>query len=184
MSQISIARRYAAALYEDAASRGLLAEVDTDLQFLDASLQASRELGRVFMSPVVSREKKKRIIEQLFGAHVGGETIRFLNLLVDKQREDVLPEISRVFRQLRDARDGVIEAHVRVARPMDSASESALVKNIERMTGKKVRLSSTVDPALIGGVVVRIGDTMYDGSVRQRLKALRQRMEVGNLRAA
>jgi F-type H+-transporting ATPase subunit delta len=183
MSQISVARRYTAALYEDATSRGLLTEVDADLQFLDASLRQSRDLGRIFMSPVVSREKKKRIVEQLFGAHVSGETIRFLKLLVDKQREDILPEISRVFRQLRDAREGVIEAHVSVALPMDSATETALVNNIEQMTGRKVRLISTVDPSLIGGVVVRIGDTVYNGSVRQRLKELRQRMETGDHRA-
>lgn len=171
-----VARRYARALFEEARARGQAEAIDADVALLYESFTASRELARVFESPVIPREKKKKIIETLFGGRLQPLTVRFLELLVEKERESLLPAIVAAYRTLLDEEQGIIEAQVRTAFPLDEAGAQPLVAKLERLTGKKIRLQLQQDPSLIGGVVVRVGDTVYDGSVRQQLTALRERL--------
>ncbi len=171
-----VARRYARALFEEARARGQAQAIDADVAALHEAFAASRELVRVFESPVIPREKKKKLIEALFAGRLQPLTVRFLELLVEKEREDLLPAIVAAYRALQDEEQGIIEAHVRTAFPLDEAGARPLVEKLERLTGKKIRLQLRQDPSLIGGVVVRVGDTVYDGSVRQQLAALRERL--------
>lgn len=171
-----VARRYARALFEEARARGQAERIDADVAVLHEAFTASRELARVFESPVIPREKKKKIIETLFAGRLQPLTIRFLELLIEKERENLLPAIVAAYRALQDEAQGIVEAHVRTAFPLDEAGARPLVEKLERLTGKKIRLQLQQDPSLIGGVVVRVGDTVYDGSVRQQLTALRERL--------
>jgi len=171
-----VARRYARALFEEARARGQAELIDADVATLHEAFKASRELARVFESPVIPREKKKKIIETLFAGRLQLLTVHFLELLVEKERENLLPAIVAAYRALQDEEQGIVEAHVRTAFPLDEAGARPLVEKLERLTGKKIRLQLQQDPSLIGGVVVRVGDTVYDGSVRQQLAALRERL--------
>ncbi|SHK85870.1 ATP synthase F1 subunit delta [Rhodothermus profundi] len=171
-----VARRYARALFEEARARGQAEAIDADVAVLHESFTTSRELARVFESPVIPREKKKKIIETLFAGRLQPLTVRFLELLVEKERESLLPAVVAAYRALQDEEQGIIEAQVRTAFPLDEAGAQPLVAKLERLTGKKIRLRLQQDPSLIGGVVVRVGDTVYDGSVRQQLTALRERL--------
>jgi len=136
-------------------------------------------LSVVLTSPVVSPDKKRRVVETLFAGKVGARVQRFVGFLFDKNREDVLLAIAEAYHTLRDTEEGVAEALVRVPEALDAAGEARLKESLEARTGQKLRLRVTVDPALIGGLVVRIGDTVYDGSIRHRLDALRTRMHTG-----
>ncbi len=179
MNDLAVARRYAKALYQEAQAHGSAAEVDEDVQLIHESLEGSRELVQVFESPTISREKKTAIVKSLFDGKVRPITLRFLDLLIEKEREDVFPGIVEAYGNLRDEENGIVEAQVRTAMPLGEAERQEVVARLEKMTGKTVRPVITVDPALIGGVVIRIGDVVYDGSVRNQLDTLRERLEHG-----
>lgn len=177
----TVARRYAQAFNEEARSKNLVAKTDADLALIRETLEGSRDLELLFDSPVVSRERKKAVMSGLFKEHVQPLTLSFLNLLVDKRRESMIEEVMAAHTRLRDEQDGIVEAQVRSAMPLDDAGREAVKKQIESLTGKTARISVQVDKALLGGMVVRIGDTVYDGSVSGQLASLRERLHAGSL---
>lgn len=177
MTPLSVARRYAHALYLEAEQEGHTAEVDEDVALVKESLANSRDLVNVFASPVISRQKKEVIIEQLFEKRLRPLTYSFLTLLLKKNREDSFPAALQAYTDLRDTQGNVEAAVVRSAFSLSDREKENVTSALEGMTGKRIRLQTEVDPALIGGIVVRLGDTVYDGSVRNQLALLRERME-------
>ena len=181
MSDVLIARRYAKALKEEAEGLGIIEQVDDDVALIRESLNASRELLQFFQSPVISREKKASVVSELFGERVEKTTLHFLLLMVEKRREYALLEVVSAYMALRDEQRGVVNVSVRAARAMGEEEEKELIATIEGMIQKSVRLESSVDASLMGGLVVRIGDTVYDGSFSNQLQSLRERLETGHL---
>lgn len=179
MSDTIVARRYARALYEDAQQAQQVERIDEDVELIRQALADSRELVRFFESPVISREKKRAVVQQLFAKRVQPLTQRFLNLLIAKKREDIFPAIVRAYRALRDEQQGIVEARARVAHALTDAEEKKLRQALEAVTGKRIRLRTEQAPDLLGGVVIRVGDTVYDGSVRHQLTNLREKLEQG-----
>lgn len=174
-----VARRYAQAILADAG-----AEVDAvaaDLALVAETVRQSRDLHLMLESPVVPRDKKRRVVEALFAGRVGTTAQQAIGLLFDKEREALLADVAEAYGDLVDERNGVETATVRVPAPLGEAEESRLKAALEAQTGKTLRLRLEVDPAMIGGIIVRIGDTVYDGSVRFRLDALRERWMEGAL---
>lgn len=171
---LSIARRYALALYEEAERQNLLDKVDEDIEMLRASFETSRQLVLLFESPIIPREKKAAIIQQLFADRIHPITLRFLRLLIEKEREDIFPSVVLAFRKHHDSQLGITEARAKVPLPLRPEEEKRLIEALERITGKRIRLQVEQDPEMIGGVVVRVGDTVYDGSVRNQLASLRE----------
>lgn len=171
-----VARRYAQALTEEAQSAGSLDAVDADVALLAETLDGSRELRQALTSPVVSHDKKLAVLESLFADNVSDLSLRFLRLLVDKQRDGQIPEILDAYRQLRDERTGTVEATVRTAKPLSPDEAERLKTALEARSGATVRMRIDVDPALIGGLVVRVGDVVYDRSVKHQLESLRGRL--------
>ena len=168
-----VARRYAQALTQEAQSTGQLDAADADVALLAETLDGSRELRQALTSPVVPAAKKQAVLDRLFGDKVSDLTGRFLRLLVEKQRDGQIPEILDAYRQLRDERTGTVEARVRTARPLSPDEADRLKAALEARSGKTVRMDLRVDPALVGGLVVRLGDVVYDRSVRHQLDLLR-----------
>lgn len=175
MASETVARRYAGALYEEAEAQGLVETIDEDMAFVQASLENSRELVQFFESPLINRDHKEAIVEELFGDRVHALTLRLLHMLVRKGREEIAPDLPRTYRKLRDEQEGIIEAHVRTAVDLTEEEEDALADRLASVTDHQVRIEVTTDPDLIGGLIVRIGDTVYDGSVDHQLNELRQR---------
>ena len=183
MTNQTVARRYAQALYEEAAREQRVERIDEDIALVREALEASRELVIFFESPVISRRKKEAVVEALFAERVEPSTLRFLHLLIGKKREALFPDVVRAYRALRDEQLGIVEARARVASPLSEDEERVLAQALERLTGARVRLNIEQDAGLLGGLVVRIGDTVYDGSVRHQLASLRERMEYGSYAA-
>lgn len=175
MSQ-QVAKRYAQALYQQALSQKSLEKVDQDAALVWEAWNTSTELRAFFRSPIVRADKKQAVVEKLFAKKVGKGVYDFLQLLVEKGRENQLGDILGAYGKLRDDALGVVEAEARVAFPLGKAEEAQLQKTIEQMTGKEVRLAIKIDSAVIGGAVVKIGDKVYDGSVKSRLDALRKQL--------
>lgn len=174
MSDTLVARRYARALRDAAVDGGVAESVDRDFQAVSESLDGSLELRQLFRSPIVSREKKSAIVDKLFGARLHATTLDFLRMMIAKRREGVFGEVARAYRQMRDEDAGIVRAHARSAVALSPESEAGLRRSLEARTGKKVHLDVELDPSLIGGVVVRVGDEVFDGSVANRLARLRE----------
>ncbi len=183
MNDLTVARRYARALYEEAEEAGAVRETDADIDLIRAGLKGSRDLVRVFESPIIAREKKTAILNRLFGERVQPLVLRFLLLLVEKSREDIFPAVVQAYGELRDAQQGIIEAFARSAFELSPDERQAITRALEQRTGKRIRLSVERDPDLIGGLVIRVGDRVYDGSVRNQLADLREQLEHAALRA-
>ena len=180
MSNVIIARRYAQALKEEADGLDSIERVDEDVALIRDSLASSRELNQFFESPVISREKKASVVNELFGERVEKITLQFLLLMIEKRREQIFPEVVRAYQALRDDQLGLVNVAVRVAAELGEAEEAELIATIEKMISKKVRLETLVDETLLGGLIVRVGDTVYDGSFANQLQALRDRLETGH----
>lgn len=179
MSDLTVARRYAAALYEEASARDVVERIDEDIDMLRKSLKGSRELVQFFESPLISVDRKHAIIDRLFEERVHELTVKLLHLLVRKGRDEVTPTLARAYREMRDKQEGIVEASVRLATSLSEDERNTLASKLQELTGQKVRLNTTVDEDLLGGLMVRIGDTVYDGSVRHQLERLRDNMKRG-----
>lgn len=174
-----VARRYAVALMEAAESAGAVEPVAADLEMIAATLDASRELRLLLRSPVVSPAKKRSALKSLFGARVRPVTAELLELLITKKREGDLGDVIAEWFALRDRTNNVVTAGITSALALGTEQEQRLRAELERRFKKTVRLQVTVDPAIRGGLVVRIGDTVLDASVQRQLELLRTRLATG-----
>jgi F-type H+-transporting ATPase subunit delta len=181
MSQRTVTRRYATALYEEAKAAGVLDAVDDDVLMLRRSLESNRELSRFFESPVIPQEKKDTILHELLDGRVETLTERFLRLLVEKDRETMTKAILDQYQSLRDEHRGIVDATVTVAQPLADEDREALMTALEEKTGKTIRLHVEENPDLIGGLVIQIGDRVFDGSVRNQLNELHDRLHDATL---
>ncbi len=172
-----MARRYAAALADVVTQRGEAREVQEELSAWEALMQGSPDLQEVFRNPTIPYEQKRGVLDRLIArARVRPTTANFLQVLLSNHRLTELQEINRRFAQELDDRSGVVVAQVTTARPVPDAVRDGLSARLSGLTGRRVRLQFAVDEELIGGVVTRIGSTVYDGSVRTQLQQIKQKM--------
>ena len=171
-----VARRYAQALTEEAQTNGQLDAVDADVALISDTLDGARDLRAALQSPVVPQPKKAAVLTSLFDGRVSALTSRFLTLLIEKQRDGQIPDIVAAYRALRDERTGTVEARVKTAKPLGPDEADRLKAALEARTGKTVRMHIAVDAGLVGGLVVRVGDVVYDQSVKHQLETLREQL--------
>jgi F-type H+-transporting ATPase subunit delta len=169
--------QYANALADIALEQGAAEPVLKQLSDFNAAYQESAELRNFLASPAVEREAKHGVIEKL-AARLGASKIirNFLFIMIDNQRTTLLPQMLETFQLVLQQRQGVAEATVISATALNEAQKSQLQQSLEKISGKKIQAKYSQDPALLGGVQVRIGDTIYDGSLRNRLNQMRARL--------
>ena len=173
----SASLQYATAMADIALEQGAAEPVQKQLEDFGAAYAESAELRNVLANPAVEIAAKHGVIEKL-AARLGASRIvrNFLFVVVDNQRTHLLPEILRSFEDVIRQRQGVSEAEVTSAVELTAPQKKQLQATLERLTGRKIQAKYSLDPALLGGAVVRIGDTIYDGSVRNRLNQMRARL--------
>ena len=175
MSLYRVARRYADAASELAEEQHQSEQLAKDLDLVGSWLKGSRELQAFLKSPVIPREKKLTVMSEIFRSRVSPFTFNFLTLLLEKGREDVLGDIVQEYLRLRDERLGIVTLDVHTATELTTEQQGVIVKRFESITKKKIRVSFSVEKELKGGIVARVGDTVYDGSIRRQLELLRER---------
>lgn len=177
MSIQAIARRYATALADVTIANGEARQVQEELSAWELMMQGNAQLLEVFSNPTIPYDQKRKVLSALITrARVRSTTANFLQVLLQNHRLAELSEVNRVFAQVLDERAGVVSAEVTTARPVPEASQEALRVKLAALTGKNVRLSFATDEDLIGGIVTRIGSTIYDGSVRNQLQQVKERL--------
>lgn len=164
-----VAKPYANALFELAQDKGLTEQVAGDLQRFQEALDAVPELREVFFSVQYATALKKQVLEKVLDGQYQTITRHFLLLLVDKGREGAWNEIRALFQKHVDEAANVEEAIVITAVELDEALKEKLARRLEQLIGRKLRLTTQVDPSILGGVVVRIGNRVYDGSFSGKL---------------
>lgn len=176
MIERRIVKRYAAALFAAASKVGVIDQVESDLGLVSLTVESSPQLTEALVSPVVPPETKRQIIDELFTDKVHEITLSYLKLLVDKRREEAIGETEPEYVLLANQARGLVEAEATTAVPLDEAQQKQLTAKLSEVTGKRIELKCSVDPTVIGGVLVRIGDTVIDGSVKGQLEALREQL--------
>jgi F-type H+-transporting ATPase subunit delta len=172
-----MARRYAAALADVVIAQGEAREVQEELNAWAQMLEDNSGLLEVFRNPTIPYEQKRNVLNTLVTrTGVRPTTANFLKVLLQNHRLAELHEINRRFALQLDERSGVVSAQVTTARDLPESTKENLRAQLGTLTGKKVRLQFAVDEELIGGIVTRIGSTLYDGSVRTQLQQIKQKM--------
>jgi len=176
----AVASRYARALVDVVLAPGSRAEpvrVLQDLRSFEQALAGSFELGSALASPAVTRSRKRAVMSRLAQSlEISGVSRNFLLVLIDHRRLAELSGVIAAFEKMVDERLGKLQVEVSSARDLNQQQQSALVGQLEAMTGKQISLKLEVDDDLLGGLVVRLGSTVYDGSVKAQLKTLERQM--------
>ena len=173
----SLQGRYASALFDLASEKGFVTVVEGDLDALGQAVVASPELGSLIRSPKVSSADAAKAIAAVAQVmRLSEVTTNFLGVLAQNGRLSALPDIVRAFAAIAAAQRGEVTAEVTSAHALTDEQVSALAETLKAREGKQVKIKATVDPALLGGLVVRIGSKQIDGSIRTRLNSLALQM--------
>jgi F-type H+-transporting ATPase subunit delta len=169
----TVARRYASALADVVIERREEREVQQEIETWASMIQGNPQLKEAFANPTVAYDQKQKVLEELISrTRVRPTTASFLRVLLRNQRLAQLPEVAERFGQILDERAGVVAAQITTARPISEELKKSLHDALMSATGQTVRLTCATDETIIGGVVARIGSTVFDGSVQNRLERL------------
>jgi F-type H+-transporting ATPase subunit delta len=172
-----LGRRYASALLALATESSKVDKIAADLKDLAATWDSSKELRSVFENPSISIEARRKVLRDVATASNMDPLLRDTLLLVsDRGRMNQLSHIVEAFQALAEARSGRVRAEVVTATELPAAYFEQLQKSLERVTGKTVTVAKRVDPSILGGVVARIGDHVFDGSLKNRLDELKHEL--------
>ncbi|MCL6449961.1 MAG: ATP synthase F1 subunit delta [Acetobacteraceae bacterium] len=170
MLRLSIARRYATALFLLARERGREEEVRSELLRLLSFVEACPDLGRFLQHRLIPPSAKAEALRRCLSGALMGEVLDFLHMLVTKRREGYLQAIVAEYGRLADLAQGVLQVQVRSAVTIPEKLQDGLRRKLEAVSGRRVKLELAQDPGLLGGLVVQVGDRVFDSSLRTHLR--------------
>jgi F-type H+-transporting ATPase subunit delta len=174
----TLAKRYAKALVEIGVEKNALDKYGGDLTTLSNLVETSHDFREVLLNPVFTKEDKKRIAgEVLKMADTDPMVVNFVNVLIDRKRIDQLVGIEKAFREKVDDIRGITRGEVTSAQPLDEQELGRVTEALSKMSGKKVFVTTKVDPFLIGGLVAKVGDMVFDGTIRTQLNQLKESLK-------
>lgn len=176
MRDETVARNYAETLFELAEREGDIEGFEHGIEMVAHLIDQDRRVQEFVETPRISSSAKKRALEKAVGEHLPLLVLNFVKVVIDKRRQRLIRDIAREFRNLADRHAGRIHVDLTVARPLDDGAVAALGQRLSRSFGKTVTPHVQVRPHILGGVVVRTGDTIYDGSVRRQIEGMRRRL--------
>lgn len=176
MNDATIGRNYAETLLTLARKEKQQEEWGALIDAIAVAMQEDRTLKTFLESPKIAASQKIDVLERALEKKVPALFLRFMDAVISKRRQMLIPVIASEYRSLIDESEDRVHANVIVAREPDASEKDALTKQLSRVLGKRVVPHITLNPAILGGLIVKIGDTVMDGSVRRRLATLRSRM--------
>lgn len=171
-----LAIRYARAIYEIAKETAALKEFGAQINLIKETIAGQEDLADFMYHPHIKPEAKKEVLEKIFKGQLADEVYKFLMLLVDKRREGLLKQIAAEYEVLANIEQNVLEAEVVVARPLSKEQEAKLIKKLSDTTKKTVVIQTKIDASILGGVIVKIGDKLIDGSVLRQMQVLKRNL--------
>ena len=181
MSEEQVARVYAQALFDAAKEAGVVEPVRRDLGDFVAALAASESLRHALADPQIETSAKSRVLAEITR---GGQPLlaNTLQLMLDRSRFAAVPELRQAYDSLAVVEEGVVEVEVVSAAELTPETEKKIAARIQEATGRRVELARRVDPSILGGLVLRIGDIIVDGSVKARIRQLRRKLATAEVR--
>jgi len=175
MASTRAAIRYAKAILDLANSKGVAEAVNNDMKSIASAIETNEELSTFIQNPTTKVEVKESALLEVF-ANVNGVTKGLFHLLFENKRFEILEAIALEYKKLFDENNGVEVATVTTAIPMDAALEAKVLAKIATLSDKKITIENVVDPGIIGGFILRIGDNQYNASVANRLQVLKREL--------
>jgi F-type H+-transporting ATPase subunit delta len=179
MLNTKITNRYAKALLDLSISENQLDVIVKDLEFVQKNISSLRELSLLIKSPIVKRDKKRKIFSEIFKDKISETALKFCELIINRQRSDLLPDIIQRFFELKDDYLNIKSVLVKSAVELDENHINELRSVLEKNLGKKVNINLSIDKNLIGGFIVQIDDTVIDASLKHQLELLRKKFLFG-----
>ena len=176
MNAPEVVRRYAATLLDAAEETGVLDAVRSDVQGVLETISNSQELDEFLNNPLISPEVQDRTLAAVFDGKVQVLTRNFLSLIAQRRRASFLVSVLSAFTEMVEEREGILSAEVVSAVELSDEQQGRLTERLAAYTGKQIRLHARVDSKLRGGLVARVGDTVFDGSLNTHLERLRRRL--------
>jgi F-type H+-transporting ATPase subunit delta len=167
-----VAKRYAKALFQLAQDKGLVEETESQLNLIVEVIKSNADVRAFLTAPNITLEAKKQTLLQAFGTQVSPIVLNLVGLLIERGRDGELAAVLAAYLQVAGEKLGRADAEVVSFQPMTDGEQSKLADKFGALLGKSVRVSNSVNPNLLGGLTVRIGDTLYDGSLRGKLDRL------------
>lgn len=167
-----VAKRYAKALFQLAQQKGLVAETELQLDLIVKVVEGNAEFRAFLTAPNITLDTKKQTLVQAFGAEASPIVLNLVGLLIERGREGELSAVLAAYKQVAGDVLGRSDAHVTSSKPLSEDEKSKLAEKFGALLGKTIRVTNTVNPELLGGLTVRIGDTLYDGSLKGKLERL------------
>ncbi|MFO7569809.1 MAG: F0F1 ATP synthase subunit delta [Smithellaceae bacterium] len=170
----NISKRYARAFFEIAEEEKKLEQYYAELRQFSSMVDQNETLREFLANPIFEQDNKKKVLEQLIAKmQLSAMTVNFLKLLVDKKRIDVLSDIEACYRQLMDESLRKIRVNLKTAFPLSQETQDYINASLEKVTGRTIEMTVEKDDSLLGGIVIGVGDTLYDGSIRNQLNNMR-----------
>jgi F-type H+-transporting ATPase subunit delta len=177
MSEIRVASRYAKSLIDLAQEKGLLEQVHADMQLFAKTVKENRDFKLFLSNPIINHGKKLAVLKSLFTNKVNDLTLRFFLLITEKNREAYLETSATEFIRQYNEIKGIEKAQVTTAVPLTPESRAQLTQKVVQLTGKTIQLEEKIDPAILGGFVLRVGDKQVDDTIRTSLRALKNKFK-------
>jgi F-type H+-transporting ATPase subunit delta len=173
MSRASvIAKRYAKAMFEIARERGVVSEVEEQLRVIAEAIEHDADIRKFLSFPNIEAQRKVEVIRQALGGKVSDEVLQLIALLIKRGRQEDIPGVFEAYTRIAGETTGEARAVVYTAMPLGDAELASIAEQFGKITGKTIRAEQQVDPSLLGGIRVRIGDRLYDGSLSGKLARL------------
>jgi len=173
MSRASVvAKRYAKAMFEIARERGAVSEIEEQLRGIAEAIENDADIRKFLSFPNIESQRKAEAIRQALGGKLSDEVLQLITLLIKRGRQDDIPGVYEAYTRIAGESTGEARAVVYTALPLGEAELASIVERFGKITGKKIRAEQQVDRSLLGGIRVRIGDRLYDGSLSGKLARL------------
>lgn len=182
MSSGIVAKRYARAFFEVASEKDQIDAIEQELQTIERAIDENPAFLQFLKHPQIEKQAKKKEFETVFKDKISETTLNFAHLLIDKNRVDVLVLAPRFFTELANEARGLVDAVVTSVRPLSEDEKAGLIQSFKRLLNKEIRIENELDDSIKGGLVVRIGDRLYDGSVAGKLNRLQQSFRQAQVR--
>jgi F-type H+-transporting ATPase subunit delta len=168
-----VSKTYSSALFEVAQESGMIDQILAEYEFVVNSINENPEFYEILKSPKIILEDKKNIIDQTFADQISAELNNFFKLLIDKKRSNALLDIFEEFNEQVNEHKGYVVAKVESVIPLDAKEIEALQAKLNKVTGKTVTVNNVINPDIMGGLVINVGDKIIDGSVKRKLESMK-----------
>ncbi len=182
MRDRAVAKRYAQALLTVARRRGIVEPVAESYRDVRAIMEQTPQLEQLLRAPQIGRDRKRELLGKVFGGRIEDVLLHFFDLLLEKDRLEFLADIQQEYQALVEREQGLARAVVTTAVPLPDDLRQELARRLEELTGKRIVMTSEVDPGVIGGVCVKLGDRVIDGTIRTNLARLRAQLAEADVR--